>query len=781
MNSVVQGNILRLFFLLVAGYTVVATGVSEARKFNEITIKVEENQNIRDISQQYLQDPDQWETLLRINGLKSPHEVKPGMFIVIPAEAAVQSREDIESLKVLIQRATKAGAKIFAPKNISSAIAHYNEALSKRKAGEFVAAVGLAKSASKHARKAIQISISNQDVSAEAVIQDMRGLVHRRKPADNVWKGVKRFDLLQEGERIRTLSQSYAEILFRDDSRLKLSENAQALIRKMRANLLENTEEATVSLVKGDVLALLSGGKKEDQFKLEVPGVDTKIKSQHFWVGRDKKGARFANYDGKLEVSSAGKKVVLSKNQGTIVPKNQKPLPPQELLPAPALLKPENGEEQFNVKTVLKWTNVARADSYMLEFSKNAIFSKTIFSDRVRNTSSKLPKQLASGVFYWRVSAVSADQLPGRPSEIRYLRVLKDDNPPFLVVRSPQDQAIFSENRIEISGITEEGADLSIMGQPIPVDPGGWFRFRQELDQGDNLISVVARDPAGNRTEIKRNVKYLAGNRINLEFSPSMMMLEQNRFLVGQKVFTLAGTTEPMSTVTVTTPTGNTPVTTSANAKGVFQINLHVPGTDQVFYMEITSLSGRVKQEQISVEIDDIPPAISFDREIPGTIRENHIVITGQVSGASRLEYNGRAIPVKDNRFQYDVQLKSGSNTLLFTAHDAVGNMAKIEKKILVDAEAPRFLRYKLSTQKSGDKKQLVLKVWAKDRTGLVKTAPYTIRIGDYTHNGHLILSGSKKEYTDQFSIPKTAVGKRKLTKIVLSDYLGNRKEYSFK
>ncbi|MDX2441913.1 MAG: FecR domain-containing protein, partial [Desulfobacterales bacterium] len=313
------------------------------------TIRVKENQGIRDISKKYLGDPNRWEDVLRANDLKSPDEIKPRMLLRIPVGEVFQAKNELEVSGKLIQKATMAGAKIFAPKIIAKAIQLRDTALLKQKSGELHECINLAGSAATEGKKALKICISNQDVPAQAVVNDRKGYVHSRKPSDNLWKDVFRYDILHEGERIRTLSESSCDILFRNDSRLRLNENSQALIRKMRANLLEDTGEAKVSLVKGDVFALLAAGKKNDRFQLDIPGVETKVDSKYFWVGRDRHGARFANYDGKLEISSAGSKVVLKRNQGSVVLHNKKPTSPRELLASPRLLKPESGVEEFNV------------------------------------------------------------------------------------------------------------------------------------------------------------------------------------------------------------------------------------------------------------------------------------------------------------------------------------------------------------------------------------------------------------------------------------------------
>ena len=100
------------------------------------------------------------------------------------------------------------------------------EAIKKRKSGDWSACTALARESAKKAEKAFKISKENQDLPAEAVVEYCYGQVHRRKPAESLWKDVSRYDILMEGDRIRTLSQLFAEILFRDDSRLQLKENA---------------------------------------------------------------------------------------------------------------------------------------------------------------------------------------------------------------------------------------------------------------------------------------------------------------------------------------------------------------------------------------------------------------------------------------------------------------------------------------------------------------------------------------------------------------------------
>ncbi|MBW2607495.1 MAG: FecR domain-containing protein [Deltaproteobacteria bacterium] len=779
---------------LLAGYGLV--NPADCMGKGIITIKVKENQGIRDISRKYLDDPNRWEDVLRANDLKSPDEVKPGMLLRIPAGEVFQAKRKLEDSGKIIQKATMAGAKIFAPKIIAKAIQLRDTALLKQKSGELRECINFAGSAATKGKKALKICISNQDVPAQAVVHDRKGYVHSRKPSDNLWKDVFRYDILHEGERIRTLSESSCDILFRNDSRLRLNENSQALIRKMRANLLEDTGEAKVSLIKGDVFALLVAGKKNEKFQLDIPGVETKVDSKYFWVGRDRHGTRFANYDGKLEISSAGSKVVLKKNQGSVVLHNKKPTSPRELLACPRLLKPENGVEEFNVNIPLAWEAVSGAHHYLLEISHSLSFSSISYSKEIQVSTAMFPKNLPDGslrnLFYWRVTAVSSDKLRGQPSEARFIHIMYDDKPPFLVIQSPDEGLLLSNNMVEILGMTENDILLTIQDQPVEIAANGKFRFRQELYEGVNSIIVKAIDRAGNITQLKRSVTFLPDYKIDLTFDrfygsvyglvygPVLHQIKPGHFVVSQRSISLAGKTNPDCSITVTSPGTAVPARATADSNGRFQVNLNLTGRRQMFNVKIASPSGVERHASINIEIDDKAPIIHFDEKIPSATRDKRLSIKGKVEDAERFNLNKSPVSLQDGQFSMTIDLKPGANRLSFVAGDLVGNVARIEKEVLFDPDPPRLLKYEISLGKGEDKNRASVIVKAKDSTGLIKTALFTVQIGKQSHTGHMILSGSKGRYIGSFSIPEGGGHIIKFKSVTLSDYLGNIKEYRF-
>ena len=159
-----------------------------------------------------------------------------------------------------------------------------------------------------------------------------------------------------EEEKLRTLSHSSAQITFRDDSRLRLNANSQAVIRRMRSDPLSRTEEAKVSLVEGDFYAMLSGKSDRKKFELVVPDVDTNVDSRNFWVSRDESGAKFTNYDdGTLRVAANGSEVTLGRNEGTLVRSGRRPTEKKGILGAVALQAPADDSQTFTADATLRW------------------------------------------------------------------------------------------------------------------------------------------------------------------------------------------------------------------------------------------------------------------------------------------------------------------------------------------------------------------------------------------------------------------------------------------
>ncbi len=69
----------------------------------------------------------------------------------------------------------------------------------------------------------------------------------------------------------------------------------------------------------------------------------------------------------------------------------------------------------------------------------------------------------------------------------------------FLTVTQPADDSIISTDKVEVRGRTSPDAVVSINGELVEVDEEGNFTMMVVLEEGPNIIEVIASDLEGNQ------------------------------------------------------------------------------------------------------------------------------------------------------------------------------------------------------------------------------------------------------------------------------------------
>jgi len=77
-----------------------------------------------------------------------------------------------------------------------------------------------------------------------------------------------------------------------------------------------------------------------------------------------------------------------------------------------------------------------------------------------------------------------------------------------LEILSPKDQTSLSSNQVKISGKTKARADVVVNDQELKADTNGNFSTQITLDEGENIIGIVAYDADGNYAEKELLVSY---------------------------------------------------------------------------------------------------------------------------------------------------------------------------------------------------------------------------------------------------------------------------------
>jgi hypothetical protein len=154
---------------------------------DEVSVRVEEGQSLRDIARQHLGDPDLWTEILRANGLSSITDLQPGIELRIPVTEIAEANRALQGSLDAIQEATQEGARLFAPDQIGQAIELRDQALAQRTAGAWQESARLAADATIAAAEALESALAERDALAEALLSDRQGWVEGRRPEDLLW------------------------------------------------------------------------------------------------------------------------------------------------------------------------------------------------------------------------------------------------------------------------------------------------------------------------------------------------------------------------------------------------------------------------------------------------------------------------------------------------------------------------------------------------------------------------------------------------------------------
>lgn len=87
-----------------------------------------------------------------------------------------------------------------------------------------------------------------------------------------------------------------------------------------------------------------------------------------------------------------------------------------------------------------------------------------------------------------------------------FFQYLNLTGPPSLKIREPQDKMEINQQTVEVIGVTDPEATISVNGQLVALEKGGRFSFRLPIVDGENKISVTATSKYGKTSTITRTV-----------------------------------------------------------------------------------------------------------------------------------------------------------------------------------------------------------------------------------------------------------------------------------
>lgn len=110
-----------------------------------------------------------------------------------------------------------------------------------------------------------------------------------------------------------------------------------------------------------------------------------------------------------------------------------------------------------------------------------------------------------------KVSAKAVDAKGNLSTASNAIRTTVDWEKPKLIVDSPEDHASINDgtHRVTVAGLTDENTRLTINGRIVVVKHDGSFSYAMPVNDGENILTIIARDPAGNEETTIRTITYV--------------------------------------------------------------------------------------------------------------------------------------------------------------------------------------------------------------------------------------------------------------------------------
>lgn len=349
--------------------------------------------------------------------------------------------------------------------------------------------------------------------------------VRHRNQAGFEWLAAREGQSLQDGDKVRTGSESEAIVKFLEGSDLLIGAQALVTIRAPRAEEGESDLVAEVEVEGGEVRVALArggdGGEKRMRVQsggrtvanLSTSSAKDGVAEMSVLMRPDRSLRIVSVRGGGVKVGGKGKQIVL--DEGQAATEGKEGATAAVSLPAPALGAPADGAQLAAGAVTLEWGSVKDAGGYVVEIAKDARFLSGKTTSKTSSTQHVATIDTPGGRF-WRVAAVDATKEVGAFARAHRFEVgapLPSPSPspsPSPTLRLPPVSSVLQGEEgkpLLVSGRAKPGTSLvNVNGKPAQVHGGRYELALENLRPGAQKITVEEIDAEGNVTYTKRDV-----------------------------------------------------------------------------------------------------------------------------------------------------------------------------------------------------------------------------------------------------------------------------------
>jgi RHS repeat-associated protein len=202
--------------------------------------------------------------------------------------------------------------------------------------------------------------------------------------------------------------------------------------------------------------------------------------------------------------------------------------------------------------------------------------------------------------------------------------ITRDTEPPTVTISSPADSLITNQGVIQVSGSVVDStfSAVTINGKSVVV-ANGTFSAMDTIMEGNNPLTIVSTDAAGNTTTISRIVR--------LYTIPPLITIQspQNGAVVYDSTVAIGGTVSDSTKVTISG------ISVSINPDNSFSGTLPLVSGLNQFTITVTDAAGNTSSVKLSVKMVPLPPD-------PANVAPKIIpTVVTTVDAATRFLYQG--------------------------------------------------------------------------------------------------------------------------------------------
>ncbi len=259
---------------------------------------------------------------------------------------------------------------------------------------------------------------------------------------------------------------------------------------------------------------------------------------------------------------------------------------------------------------------------------------------------------------------------------LELVRIEIDNQPPRLVIVSPQSNVLTRDPMLTVRGETEDGAHVTINGEEV-TSLHGLFIHQVQLEEGPNTVTVVSMDRLSNVATVRLTAV--------LDTVEPFVDIQSHRD--GDWVSTADVVIEGIIEANCTLSIDRTPVEV---VEGNFSTLVHLSTGENLVLVKAVDPAGNVYTATLTIMVATEPPWIHLEAPEQGARYDHRAVrVLGTVQEGSTLTINGKPITLKQGLIDELVALPEGASTITVEAMDPAGNLNTVTRTVIVDTVPP--------------------------------------------------------------------------------------------